>query len=382
MPYTVLQINNAVNQIVNDYTGKIVAYHDVDLGQASVPIDYYVEQLIGIGAPPMPNLDSWGTTFPGELLPYFTHEAYQVGKVYPKGTLLIWNNPQIAIVLSHDGGNNVEVFEQDADPEGSPCHSASRSLVSTSSACIFALIPISIAESLPSPELPVKVEAMVTPPAAPLPYPSSTKKITLDKTNGYNSASDAIRRINPVKEVSQGNYYVFKTSPVNPDIINISETLGKSWVWVNKAPLPAAKPVNTSDNRYNYQGFKDQSGNPVSVKYVAVSSYMVQDLSGARDSLPLKAGTEIPMSGTFLKNGTEYWRPTIVTKKFLWYGVPFYDPETGEPILRLESEVYNTSTTTSDRLALKTAKLPDKIALAISQYGKVFDVITRRKLNK
>lgn len=377
-------INNKVNYIVNTYTGQRAAYYDTDFGQASVPVCYYVDLITGEGrAPGMTNdrADGWGVDFPATLSPYFTHEAFLPNRVYPKGTILIWNTPHIAIVLSHDGANNVEVFEQNADPEGSPCHVATRSLVSTNAGCTYALIPIVVFEAVPAPTPTETPSPKHTVPAAPLPYPSSTKKITLDKTNGYNSYTDALKRINPVMEINQGNYYIFKTLPTNLNIICISKTPGKAYAWINTAPL-LTPTANTSDNRYNYQPFRDQSGNRINVKYVAVSSYMVKDLSGARGSLPLKAGVEIPMAGTFLKNGTEYWRPAVATKKFLWYGVPFYDPETGEPILRLETEVYDTSTTTSDRLALKTAKLQDKIALAISQYGKVFDVITRRKLNK
>lgn len=137
-------INAAVDVIVNGYTGQRIAYHNTYLGECTVPAAYYVERLIGGRVPSMANnrADGWGVSFPGALAPYFHHELYQANKSYPKGTILMWNSPHIAIVLSHNGSGVAQVFEQNADPDGSICHIANRVLNNAYHSCTYALVPI------------------------------------------------------------------------------------------------------------------------------------------------------------------------------------------------------------------------------------------------
>lgn len=137
-------INSAVDVIVNGYNDQRVAYHGNYNGQCSVPVAYYAERLTGSRVPSMANdrADGWGVSFPASLAPYFNHESFRSGVAYPKGTILMWNSPHIAIVLSHNGGGMVQVFEQNADPDGSVCHVANRTLNTSTRSCIYALVPI------------------------------------------------------------------------------------------------------------------------------------------------------------------------------------------------------------------------------------------------
>lgn len=157
-------INNAVNSVVNQYTGLTIAYPGVDLGQCPAPVCYYLREL-GCPIPAMAHnrADGWGVSFPGELTPFFMHEVFQPGKPYPKGTILMWNSPHIAIVLSSDGSNNAEVFEQNADPDGAPCHSISRAVTNGFHTCTYALIPIVEAEAPTPPPIPFTVTPAIDP---------------------------------------------------------------------------------------------------------------------------------------------------------------------------------------------------------------------------
>jgi len=126
---TQAQVTNAVNQTVSQNNGKVADAGADTKGQCTAPVIKYVEAL-GAPVPSMANdrADGWGTNFPSELAPYFTHEAYQSGVSYPEGTIMMWNSPHIVIVLSCNGSNTVQVFEQNADPNGSPCHTAERTV--------------------------------------------------------------------------------------------------------------------------------------------------------------------------------------------------------------------------------------------------------------
>jgi hypothetical protein len=170
---TQAHINDLVNSIVNSYTGDRIGYHGGFSGECTSPVKYYVEAVTGRTAPYMANdrADGWGTNFPGELAPYFTHEVYQPGKAYPRGTILTWNSPHIAMVLGHDGSNTVTVFEQNADPEGSPCKTVSRIINNQWHTCNYAFVPI--------------IEAPVAVPVSPSNYMSYTSQIPtkLQRTN-------------------------------------------------------------------------------------------------------------------------------------------------------------------------------------------------------
>lgn len=138
-------VNNAVNQVVNQLTASTPKAfpNGTYMGECTVPIVWYLDAL-NIPVPAMANdrADGWGTDFPATLAPYFTHEAYQAGNAYPEGTVLMWNSPHIAIVVSSDGSNSVKVFEQNADPDGAPCQIANRVVNNQYHTCTYALVPI------------------------------------------------------------------------------------------------------------------------------------------------------------------------------------------------------------------------------------------------
>jgi hypothetical protein len=259
--------NNVVNGIVNQYTGHQVAYHGTYLGQCTVPVAYYVESLIGSRAPSMfgDRADGWGVDFPAVFSPFFTHEAYQPGKAYPKGTILMWNSPHIAIVLGSDGGNTVEVFEQNADPDGAPCKSISRMVNNQYHVCTYALVPVI---EIPSP-------APVLPP--PPPYTVEQIDPKQVKTNksptykwGMNYDNLSAMENNPVSTVSEGTIMTvvaivhhntggqyYKTSLADPDGFNIVDCDNYTPDPPPPAPEPApyvpptaALPVPTTEQKY------------------------------------------------------------------------------------------------------------------------------------
>ncbi|CAB4132490.1 hypothetical protein UFOVP253_26 [uncultured Caudovirales phage] len=145
MAYLQSDIDNIVNGIVNRFTGQRIAFPNGNYpGECTAPIVWYLTNM-GVPIPYMygDRADGWGVQFPAELAPYFTHEAFQPGKAYPRGTILMWNSPHIAIVLADSGGDNsVLCFEQNADPDGAPCGIHNRTLNTSGRTCTYALIPI------------------------------------------------------------------------------------------------------------------------------------------------------------------------------------------------------------------------------------------------
>ncbi len=138
---------------------------------------------MGAPIPPMHDAraDGWGVSFPNELSPFFIHEPFVPGKAYPYGTILMWNSPHIAIVLHSDGSNHVQVFEQNADPNGAPCQVSNREVNNVYHTCTYALIP--------------KVEAPVTQPPYTLNTDNFPRKMQLKVPThkwdlGYRSFAD------------------------------------------------------------------------------------------------------------------------------------------------------------------------------------------------
>lgn len=192
-------LNDVLNAVINQYTGHRIAYPGVELGQCPAPVCYFLQGL-GCPTPSMfaDRADGWGVHFPGELTSFFRHEVYQTGKAYPEGTILMWDSPHIAIVISSNGSNSVKVFEQNADPDGAPCHVQNRLVKATTHNCTYALIPI------------VTASAPVTPPSVVHPYTIQLidpKQVQINKnTHEWTFNYDNVTAIenNPVANVNQG----------------------------------------------------------------------------------------------------------------------------------------------------------------------------------
>lgn len=166
-------LDTALNNLVNTYTGKRVGMTNGSyVGECTSIIERLFRSL-GIPVPSMVNnrADGWGVSFPAQLAPYFSHEHFQPGRTYPRGTILMWNSPHIAVVLSHNGSNTVTVFQQNADPDGAPCKTSNRELNNNWHTCTFALIP-TIQVAPPPPVIPYRLEPI-------------TPKVIQLKTNTY-----------------------------------------------------------------------------------------------------------------------------------------------------------------------------------------------------
>lgn len=236
---TILDVANAVNQIVNKYTGQTIAMpNGTYKGQCSVPAVEYVMALTGLpftSIPPMAgdSAEGWGLSFPQALASYFTHEPYQAGKAYPKGTLLIWNSPHIAIVLSPPTSNTVDVFEQDADPNGSPCHSATRTINMSTHNCVYALVPITT--------------ATVSTPSTPSTVSASGNYVLNKGVPGYREASQAAAHADQADTVQPNVYSIFNEAG---GMINVTSKAGEAGSWINPADNDGTEPakvVTTKD---------------------------------------------------------------------------------------------------------------------------------------
>lgn len=131
--------------VLNQFKGKHIAFpNGSNAGQCTAVAVWYL-QLNNIPVPATMygnRADGWGVQFPAQLAPYFTHEAYQSDKAYPIGTILMWNSPHIVVTLAVPSGNTVQVFEQNADPNGSVCQVYTRTITTSSRQCTYALVPI------------------------------------------------------------------------------------------------------------------------------------------------------------------------------------------------------------------------------------------------
>lgn len=168
-------INNAVNELINTIpTDKPFGVGGDTYGQCTaLPVRLY--QILGWPTPAMAgdSANGWGVSFPSELEPYVDHEAYQAGKAYPEGTVMMWNSPHMAVVVNSDGSNVVKVFEQNADKDGSYPHLYNRTVNEPGyHEATFVLIP-----KVEAPVPPVQVSEVVP---APVP-PVVTANITYSK---------------------------------------------------------------------------------------------------------------------------------------------------------------------------------------------------------
>lgn len=390
------QVTDAVNSIVNTYTGKAESYLGMDQGQCTVPVKYYVNALAGGTVAPSTGddrADGYYTNFPEPLGNYFAKQAYQAGIAYPKGTILIWNSPHCAIVLSSDGSNTVEVFEQNADPDGSPCHSASRTVNEAAHTCIGALVPL--------------ITATPPPAAAPEPAPTPAKlpegalnadsppyKPIVKDIPGYTNATNAANHTNPADTVKAGSNYFLFTTKYGMD--NVTLISGEAGSWINPSdnvvdpppapepvpePEPAALDVNaTSPNTWKtaYLPFKDSTGAQTTKDYVALESTTVTNFDTG-GTTTIKQYNTVAIAGSIVKNGTVYLRPwTANAQVGKWWLIP-ETASNGQPNLMLEADLYDTSTSPLTKKTTKTLSFGDYVNLFIANIELLYDKIFKRK---
>lgn len=343
-------INDIVNDLVNTYSGQTIAYFGSFPGESIVPVAYYVDKLRGTSPiPPMANnrADGWGTDFPDSLAAVFTHEAYQSGKIYPKGTILIWNSPHMAIVCSSDGSNTAEVFEQNSDPDGSGCGIRTRVIENQYRMCTYALIPIVATEAvnepiikpIHQPQMTITEDIRHILPTAPITAPSLTDRIFIVKSiPAYPAASLAFQGVGRGGTAERGNYYVYRRFN---NMLNVTSIPGQSGYWINPAdnvivqpvvPAPV-KPFSWMDT---YQAFVDDNGNLKPKSYQVNTTITVHDLARQRKDKHIYIEQFYDMAGTFTgPDGYDYLRPEGAATAHLWYGI---EPQ----YLTLEDELYNT----------------------------------------
>lgn len=191
------QINNAVNAVVNNFTGQRIAMPNGQyLGECTAPICWYLHYL-ELPIPPMHNnrADGWGVSNPSELMPFFTFEAFDVNKAYPRGSIIMWDSPHIALVLADTAGDNyVTCFEQNADPDGAPCGTHTRVLNNAYHHATFAMIP--------------KIEPDTPPPPPFTVEEIDPKQVITNKQPttmwGMNYGDLTAMLAHPIKQVDQG----------------------------------------------------------------------------------------------------------------------------------------------------------------------------------
>lgn len=387
---TQADIHTIVDEIVRIYDTQLIAFPNGNYrGQCSVVVAYYVERLTGEVAPHMANdrADGWGTNFPAELGFSFRHERYQPGKAYPKGTILIWNSPHIAIVLSSNGGATVAVFEQNADPDGSPCHSAIRTVNNQFHTCTFALLPIvndPIPIVSPAPIIPLPPPPPPAPPFAPVAAPSTDKYGVLVAVPGYTTSNQAANRLNSSTTVSNGLYFVYNRAH---GMLNVTRDPRYPGSWINPAdnvlrpPPPLAPAIPTPIVSPSLQDVLDPSVNwrgtlnpAITGYYVSMNTFMVHDLENKQPDKQIKRYDIVEIAGTFTKDGNQYGR--VKNDKFFWYGIPW------EQLVRYtdwNKQTYSTTTTLADRQALHTLRFDDYVKLSLQNISKTWDSIFRKK---
>lgn len=240
MAYSQTDIDNIVDEIVNQYNGQTVTYFGSFTGDSIAPVAYYVDKLRGTSPPPpMANnrADGWGIDFPNALASIFIHEVYRAGKNYPKGTILIWDTPHIAIVLTSSDSNIVEVFEQTPEPEQTACGIRERIVNGQRRTCIYALVPIvAVPETLVQPETEHYTVPVVPPYKAPmgaLQVPVKEQRVYIRNTVlKFSAYTKAIKHEDAIGTYPAGNYYIYRQTG---GMMNITKVQGTIGFWINPA---------------------------------------------------------------------------------------------------------------------------------------------------
>lgn len=232
MSLTQTQINQAVDSCVTKYQGQQVAFLGYP-GQCLSLVKQYIKDTYDIAPPASGNGEGSGyyTDLPAPLQEYFTKENWVSGQAYPKGSLVVNVATDHIALLVASGPVDATVFEQNADPDGSPAHEAQRA----NSRLDGVLVPI------------VATTDVVTTAAPQTPTAAATQSQTyqvLSTIKGYREASQAAARANPTAEVEAGSYYQFNTSD---GMINVTKIQGEAGSWINPADnvevVPAPVPT-------------------------------------------------------------------------------------------------------------------------------------------
>jgi hypothetical protein len=106
--------------------------------------------------------------------------------------------------------------------------------------------------------------------------------------------------------------------------------------------LPLDDPEYTSD--WWQTTFKPLNEDGVPEVYLFNNDVVVTDLAGQCRNKLLRKLDGVRIAGTFTgPDNKTYWRPQDAISMRTWYGIPVLDPETGEPVLISEAELFNTT---------------------------------------
>jgi hypothetical protein len=237
MSKTQTEIDNIVDSTLAPLAGVKLEWPGGKLrGECTVPVQrYYVPAITGQAAPYMANdrADGWGVAPPASLLPFFDIQRFEAGRAYPKGTIMMWDSPHIAVLAeNYDGGTYGTFWEQNADPEGSPFGRHVRGINISHHANYVAIPKVSVPAPAPTPT-PQPVQAA----------PAAGYHLVVEVA-GYLTSNGAANHIDPHGTVPAGDYVVFNEAH---GMVNISRVSGQPGWWINPSdnvvPTPAPAPV-------------------------------------------------------------------------------------------------------------------------------------------
>lgn len=145
MELTQTELDAAINAAVAAYTGQRLAYSGFP-GECLSEIKLIYSVILGVPMPSSPN--GWGDGYyeylPSPLDKYFTKEVFNPNKSYPKGSIFVYPATHHIVILlaSYPGTNASLVFEQNADPDGSPAHQFLRPNTTSTRAVTGVMVPI------------------------------------------------------------------------------------------------------------------------------------------------------------------------------------------------------------------------------------------------
>lgn len=365
---------DGINWIINNVKGRVgfPGTNEYE-GECTAPIVWLFDH-VGIPVPSMANdrADGWGTNFPAELAPFFSHEAFQAGRSYPEGTILMWNSPHIAVVISSDGSNTVKVLEQNADPDGAPVQVANRVINNSFHEANFALVPTMTnpaPEPAPAPAPAVPVNEVVP---APTPKPANTTYTRLaspmdlvtnkQPTHKWNLAFASYAEAQAVEDLADGTpitvvgkaertdldkptYFMTEGDFGDADVSGVpTNNVGFNTVDLSTAPAASAPvapsepatptpvvetPASTSDgdkipvtvtptdpNKWQ-TSFTAGLG---TVTYEVAVDGVIHDLEGLHPDVACLKGQLVEIAGVFDKDGVEYYRTKTSVQNSTWYG--------------------------------------------------------------
>lgn len=234
--------------------------------------------------------------------------------------------------------------------------------------------------------------APYVPPAAPVAVQKPQTYQLLTIAMWFGSSVDAEFKQNAQGTLAKGSYYRFQTTSLS---VQLGTDNMHALYWINikdnVAPPPApptptavaeqvAAPSETAPDEWK-STFVAFNTNRQPVKYVMEVDYTFIDLSGYSKNTPtLHRDDEVDLSGTFLKDSTSYYRVYVADKTDpalldinRWFGIPVINKVTGTPDVILYDTVYDTSTTTSERIALKRPTPYDRVIQLGTAVDKLYE---------